>query len=101
MHIHICHTGRYSAYCANKKSTPKMHVIATSFLFPVLQNCADVSIKHNIDLTRLALKKSLEPSHVVLQLLMKNLYSVLILHLLKPLFSAFHVLQPLGIFCFS
>ena len=51
--------------------------------------------------TRLALKKSLEPSHDVLQLLKKNLYSVLILHLLKPLFSAFHVHQALGIFCFS
>ena len=42
--------------------------------------------------------KNLEPSHGVLQLLQKNLYSVLILHLLKPLFSAFHVLQALGIF---
>ena len=53
-------------------------------------------------LTRLAFKKSLEPSHGVSQLLKKNLYSVLILHLLKPLFSAFHVLQALGFFfCFS
>ena len=42
--------------------------------------------------------KSLEPSHDVLQLLEKNVYSALILHLLKPLFSAFHVLQALGIF---
>ena len=40
--------------------------------------------------TRLALKKSLEPSHGVLQLLKKNFYSVLLLHLLKPLFSVFH-----------
>ena len=29
---------------------PKVHVIATSYLFPVLQNCADLSIKHNIDI---------------------------------------------------
>ena len=29
---------------------PKAHVIATSLLFPVLQNCEDLSIKHNIDL---------------------------------------------------
>ena len=42
--------------------------------------------------------KSLEPSHGILQLLKKNLYSVLILHLLKSLFSVFHVLQALGIF---
>ena len=42
--------------------------------------------------------KSLEPSHGVLQLLKKNFYSVLILHLLKPLFSVFHVLQALSIF---
>ena len=51
--------------------------------------------------TRLALKKSLEPSHGVLQLLKKNFYSVLLLHLLKPLFSVFHGLQALRIFCFS
>ena len=47
--------------------------------------------------TRLAFKKSLEPLHgifMVLQLL-KNFYSVLILHLLKPLFLVFHVLQAL------
>ena len=48
------------------------------------------------------LLKSLEPSHGVLQLLKKNFYVVLILLLLKPqLFSVFHVLQALGIFCFS
>ena len=29
---------------------PKAHVIATSYLFPLLQNCEDLSIKHNIDL---------------------------------------------------
>ena len=46
------------------------------------------------------LKKSLEPSHGVLQLL-KIIHSVLILHLLKPLFSVFHVFQALSIFCFS
>ena len=28
----------------------------------------------------------------------RRVYSVLIMHLLKPLFSAFHVLQALGIF---
>ena len=42
--------------------------------------------------------KSLEPSHGVLQLLKKNFHSVLILHLLKPLFSVFHVRQALSIF---
>ena len=42
--------------------------------------------------------KSLEPSHGVLQLLEKNFYSVLLLHLLKPLFSLFHGLQALSIF---
>ena len=52
-------------------------------------------------LTRLAFKKSLEPSHGVLQLIKKNFYSVLILHLLKALFSVFHVLQALSSFCFS
>ena len=46
-------------------------------------------------------KKSLEPSHGVLQLLKKNVYSVFILHLPKPLFSVFHVFQALSIFCFS
>ena len=50
--------------------------------------------------TRLAFKKSLEPSHGVLQLL-KNFYRVLLLHLLNPLFSVFHGLQALSIFCFS
>ena len=44
--------------------------------------------------------KSLEPSHGVIQSLKKNFYSVLILHLLKPLFSVFHVFQSLSIFCF-
>ena len=43
--------------------------------------------------------KSLEPSHGVLQLL-NNFYSVLLLHLLKPLFSVFHGLQALSIFLF-
>ena len=33
-----------------------------------------------------------------LQLLKKNFYSVLLLHLLKPLFSVFHGLQALSIF---
>ena len=50
-----------------------------------------------IYLTRLALKK-LEPSNGVIQSLKKNFYSVLILHLLKPLFSVFHVFQALSIF---
>ena len=48
--------------------------------------------------SRLAFKKSLEPPHGVLQLLNKNFYSVLLLHLLKPLFSVFHGLQALSIF---
>ena len=50
--------------------------------------------------TRLAFRKSLEPSHGVIQSLKKNFYSVLILHLLKPLFSIF-VFQALSFFCFS
>ena len=50
--------------------------------------------------TRLAFKKTLKPSHGVLQLLKKNFYSVLLLHLLKPLFSLFHGLQALSIFVF-
>ena len=29
---------------------PQAHVIATLYLFPELQNCVDLSIKHNIDL---------------------------------------------------
>ena len=43
-------------------------------------------------------KKSCEPSHGVLPLLKKKFYSVLILHLLKPLFSVFLVFQVLRIF---
>ena len=31
---------------------PKAHVVATSYLFPVLQKCDDLSIKHNIYLVR-------------------------------------------------
>ena len=42
-----------------------------------------------ITITRLALKKGLEPSHGVLQLLKKKFYSVLILHLLKHSFQCF------------
>ena len=45
-------------------------------------------------------KKNLEPSHGVLQLLKKNFYTVLLLHLLRPLFSVFHGLQALSIFFF-
>ena len=51
--------------------------------------------------TRLVLKKNSEPSHGVLQLLKKNFYRVLILHLLKPLVLVFHELQALSMFCFS
>ena len=29
---------------------PKMHVIATLYLFPALQNCESLSIKRHIDL---------------------------------------------------
>ena len=29
---------------------PKAHAIVVSYLFPVLQNCEDLSIKHSIDL---------------------------------------------------
>ena len=42
--------------------------------------------------------KFLELSHGVLQLLKKNFYSVLLLHLLKPLFSVFHGLQALSFY---
>ena len=67
-----------------------------------MRNYVCESLVNHIDVihTRLAFKKSLEPSHGVLQLL-KNFYSVLILHLLKPLFSVFHVFQALGNFGFS
>ena len=50
--------------------------------------------------TRFSFLKSVEPSHGVLQLLKKNFYSVLLLHLLKQLFSVFHGLQALSIFLF-
>ena len=50
---------------------------------------------------KVSFKKSLKPSHGVLQLLRKNFYSVLILKLLKPLFSVFHVFQALSNFGFS
>ena len=45
--------------------------------------------------------KGLEPSHGVIQPFKKNFYSVLILHLLKPLFSVFRLFQALSIFCIS
>ena len=63
--MHIFRTGMYSAYCAHTQSRivlirslrPKVHVIATSYLRPVLQNCdpvlqngEDFMTKHNIDL---------------------------------------------------
>ena len=48
---------------------------------------------------KVSFKKILEPSHGVLQLLKKNVYSVLLLHLLKSLFSVFHGLQALSIIC--
>ena len=51
------------------------------------------------NLTRLAFIKAKRPSHGVLQLL-KHFYSVLILHLLKPIFSVFHVFQALSSFLF-
>ena len=44
----------------------------------------------SVNLYKVSFSKSLEPSHGVLQLLKKNFYSVLLLHLLKPLFSVFH-----------
>ena len=47
--MHICHTGRYIAYCAHTKSTPQSACCCYLYLFPVLQNCEDLSIKHNID----------------------------------------------------
>ena len=40
--------------------------------------------------TLVSFLNSLEPPHGVLQLLKKKFYSVLLLHLLKPLFSVFH-----------
>ena len=48
--MHICRTGRYSAYCAHTKSTPKS--ACHCFLVPLLQNCEVLSIKHDIDLVR-------------------------------------------------
>ena len=45
------------------------------------------------DPNKVSFLKSLAPSHGVLQLLKKNFYSVLLLHLLKPLFSVLHGLQ--------
>ena len=57
-------------------------------------------VLHCIINTRIAIK-SLEQSHSDLQLLKKIFYSVLILHLLEPPFSVFHVFQALIIFCFS
>ena len=42
--------------------------------------------------------KELRTIACVLQLLKKNFYSVFILHLLKPLFSVFHVFQALSSF---
>ena len=51
----------------------------------------------HISTDKVSFQKSLEPSHGVLQLL-SNFYSVLILNLLKPLFSIFHVFQSLDIF---
>ena len=32
------------------KFSPKEYVVASSYLFPVLQSCEDLLIKHNIDL---------------------------------------------------
>ena len=63
--------------------------------------CITGSANHNKNSTKLDFKKSLEPSHGVLQLLEKNFYSVLLLHLLKPLFSVLHELQALSIFLFK
>ena len=52
----------------------------------------------SIQYYKVSFLKSLEPSHGVLQLLKKNFSSVLLLHLLKPLFSVFHGLQALSVF---
>ena len=53
-----------------------------------------------IEFHKVSFLKSLEPSHGVLQLLKKNFYSVLILHLLKSLISVFHVFEALSISLF-
>ena len=47
--MHICRTGKYSAYCAHKKSTPKSACYNYFLFIFVLQNCEDLSIKHKID----------------------------------------------------
>ena len=71
-------------------------VLNTSETFWFVQNIKNLESLYRY-LARLALK-SLEPSHGVLQLLKKNFYSVLILHLLKSLFSVFRGFQALCIF---
>ena len=55
----------------------------------------------SLNLNKVSFLKSFEQSHGVKQSLKKNFYSVFILHLLKPLFSVFHVFRPQSIFCFS
>ena len=74
----------------NKQAKPPIELAAQWFM---RQTVYRVYHSGSIDRDTVSFQKSLEPSHGVLQLLMKNLYSVLILHLPKPLFSVFRVLQ--------
>ena len=49
--MHICRIGVGAALIVLIRGIPsKAHVIATSYLYLVLQNCEDFSIKQNIDL---------------------------------------------------
>ena len=46
--MHNCRVGTALIVLIPPSLRPKAYVIATSYLFPVLQNCEDLSIKHNI-----------------------------------------------------
>ena len=48
-HMHICHTGRHSAYCAH---TPKSACYCYLVFISGATNPEDLSIKHNIDLSQ-------------------------------------------------
>ena len=78
----------------NQKLDPALNSTEKKIVICISEN--NVGIHYKVSFL-----KSLESSHGILQLLKKNFYSVLILHLLKPLFSVFRVLQVLSIFCFS
>ena len=106
----ICSQTRYRlryAACAHGRSLTYITIAEAIVGYLMLHNLDGAStqveniVNCNCNSTRLAFKESLEPSHGNIQLLKKNFYRVLILHLMKPLFSVFHVFQALSIFCFS